>query len=123
MTKNIKIFQVTFGVMQHNMNTAVGAMAVARDISKEYIPHGPKRIPHKTAVFGDQGTFERLNNARKVAASADTPETRLQGIEPAGQEFHKRGIFNQVCIHLSVLALMCLDVKFADICLIVFRTQ
>ena len=70
-------------------------MAVARILSEKYIPH-TNGVPFKTVVFGDQGTVERLIQVRRVSSGHNTPAARLLGIEPAAQEFHKRGVYNQV---------------------------
>ena len=50
----------------------------------------------KTVVFGDQGTVERLIQAKRVAASSRRNKGRLVGIEPTPQDFHKEGVYNQV---------------------------
>jgi hypothetical protein len=84
------------GVILENLNTGNGSVAVAQHLETKYVPAHNNHV-HKLALFGDQGTFERVIQAKRVcAASIQRPHGRLEGLEPGGQEFHKRGIFNQV---------------------------
>jgi len=77
------------------MNTGPGSYKVAKTLADKYVPT-PAGEPYKTIVFGDQGTVERLIQARRVAGDEQSKQNRMIGIEPAGQDFHKRGIYNQV---------------------------
>ena len=76
-------------------------MAVARHLCEKYVPVVNGQ-PFKLVVFGDQGKVERMVQCRKAAAVHNTRETRLLGMEPAAQEFHKRGIYNQVKRNIKI---------------------
>ena len=70
-------------------------MHVALHFAEKYIPWYDER-PIETLVFGNQGTVERLVLAKRVAGRNRRNKGRLIGIEPAPQDFQKRGIFNYV---------------------------
>jgi hypothetical protein len=92
---------MNLGVILENLNTGHGSVAVARHLENTYVPTNGMEV-HKLVLFGDQGTFEQVIQAKRACAtSINIPHGRLMGLEPGGQEFHKRGIYNQVAFSLN----------------------
>ena len=87
------------GVVQENLNSGPGSVAMCQHMVDKYVPCADG-VPLKLVLFGDQGTFERMVQARRTASGRATASQRFLGLEPAGQDFHKRGIYNQVGCHL-----------------------
>ena len=75
------ILQASFGVIQQNLNTGPGSLAAAQHLHERYMSV-VNDVPHKTILFGDQLTVERMIQARRVVASEDTRTQRLLGLGP-----------------------------------------
>ena len=49
-----------------------------------------------TPCHGDQGSHERMTDAKRARNAHDTEFQRLDGLEQVPQEFHHRGVMLQV---------------------------
>lgn len=88
--------QVNLGVVEENTSSISGVANVMRHLHK-YVPRGENGL-HVIPCHGDGLSVERMGDAMKHNASADTPLTRLQGVVPVPQEFHKSMILLKVNI-------------------------
>ena len=87
---------MNIGLDLENPSTTAGSIKIACRLHKSYVPVVDEKYL-KVVVFGDQNTVERLLVAKRARAhSGLVPHGRLLGIEPCPQDFHKRGIYNQV---------------------------
>ena len=53
-------------------------------------------VAMKILCYGDGLSCERHNDAHKARANGASPGDRLEGLEPAAQEFHKKMLLMQV---------------------------
>ena len=79
---------------EQNTATIEGVTNILRLLHK-YVPLKDGK-PYVIPCHGDQLSVERMFDAMKHSAGADTPTGRLEGIIPVPQEFHKRMILLQV---------------------------
>ncbi|KAK3108451.1 hypothetical protein FSP39_008205, partial [Pinctada imbricata] len=119
--KNVAVFKemdsiVTLGVLDKNESKITDMV----DILEHYHQYVPTKdgIPVKTILYGDGLSCERVNDAQNARINAADVWDRLEGIEPAAQEWHKRAIilqtpdniedlhraFEDVCKHVFILA-------------------
>ena len=88
------VLQRNLGVIQENPSSTDGVIKILQHLSK-YIPKtGTEFLP--TVIYGDGLSCERHNDAQLARANEATPQERLENLEPASQEFHKRMLRLQV---------------------------
>lgn len=80
--------QINLGVCQENQPTAAGTIKIMEHL-QEYIPRQGDGI-FQLICFGDGLSCERHNDARMGRCSGQSMLSRLQGLQPEVQEFHKR---------------------------------
>ena len=81
--------------MPENPGSTSGAIAALRFMNK-YVPTIEGGRVKKVATNGDQGSVERHIGAQRHLAGSKGLASRLVGLEPTPQEFHKRGVYLQV---------------------------
>ena len=84
---------VNLGVFDEDPCSTQGAIGIYEKLHK-YIPV-VDNVPVKTVVFGDGLSCERGNDAQRARCNGLTPAERLEGLEPAAQEFHKEMLLLQ----------------------------
>ena len=72
------------------------------DILDHYNNYVPSRngLPVPTLLYGDGLSCERVNDAKNARINAANEWSRLEGLEPCVQEWHKRAILLQVSIDI-----------------------
>ncbi|KAK3102183.1 hypothetical protein FSP39_009426, partial [Pinctada imbricata] len=87
---------VTLGVLDKNESKITDMV----DILGHYHQYVPTKdgIPVKTILYGDGLSCERVNDAQNARINAADVWDRLEGIEPAAQEWHKRAIILQAYV-------------------------
>nr|XP_002736791.1 PREDICTED: uncharacterized protein LOC100378528 [Saccoglossus kowalevskii] len=85
---------INLGVVQENPGSSKGVLAIMKHL-KKYVPMQPDGTPYTILCNGDQQSVERMIDARISMAASEDPANRLAGLEPAPQEFHRRGIVLQ----------------------------
>jgi hypothetical protein len=85
---------MNLGVIQENPSSIAGTITILERLQK-YVPVLAD-TPIPVVVYGDALSCERHNDAHMARVTADTPLTRLEGVEPSPQEFHKRMLLLQV---------------------------
>ena len=86
--------KVTLGVIEENTSSIAGVSNILRHLHK-YIP----RIGDDLYVIpchGDGLSVERMRDAVRHNSCGDTAASRLEGIIPVPQEFHKRMLLLEV---------------------------
>lgn len=86
---------VNLGVVHENPSTAHGVSQIM-DHLQQYSPmeNGETQVP--ILCNGDGLSIERMKAAIKYRARTPTSSSRLEGLLPSPQEFHKEGILLQV---------------------------
>ena len=92
---NYTYFQINLGVFQEDPSTVAGTINILSGLHA-YVPITPDHNVLKIVCYGDGLSCERHNDAHKARANGATPADRLEGLEPAAQEFHKRMLLMQV---------------------------
>ena len=82
----LRILQFNIGVLDENPSTIAGVVNIL-DHLHQYVPTDGKQV-HTLITWGDGLSCERHNDAQNSRANAETPRARLEGLEPAAQEFH-----------------------------------
>jgi hypothetical protein len=84
---------INLGVFDEDPCSTQGAIGIYEKLQK-YVPT-INGVPHKTLVYGDGLSRERGNDAQRARANGLSHMERLQGLEPAAQEFHKEMLLLQ----------------------------
>lgn len=70
----------------------------------KYVPGTPgETAPMTTILYGDGLSCERANDAQNARLNSDNPWDRLEGLNPAIQEWHKRGLLLEVKYVYTIL--------------------
>jgi len=88
------IQQFNIGVLDENPSTIAGVVNIL-DHLHQYVPTDGRQV-YTILTWGDGLSCESHTDAQNSRANAETPLARLEGLEPAAQEFHKRMILMQV---------------------------
>ena len=88
-----KSVSINLGVSDENPSTTQGAIGIYEDLQK-YVPAIDSK-PFTSIVYGDGLSCERGNDAHRARANGLNPWERLEGCEPAAQEFHKEMLLLQ----------------------------
>jgi hypothetical protein len=89
-------FQFNIGVIEENPSTTAGVIKILDDLHR-YVPSQDGTV-YPIVTWGDGLSCERHVLAQNARANCQNDFTRLKGLEPAAQEFHKRMILLQVKI-------------------------
>jgi hypothetical protein len=81
---------VPLGVLNKDEAKVVDMIDIMENYHKLVPRRGEEPVP--TILYGDGLSCERANDARNARINADNPWARLEGIEPAIQEWHRRAI-------------------------------
>lgn len=84
---------INLGVFNEDPCSTQGAIAIYEKLHA-YVPVIDNK-PVKTIVFGDGLSCERGYDAQRARSNGLTPNERLDGLEPAAQEFHKEMLLLQ----------------------------
>ncbi|KAK3102767.1 hypothetical protein FSP39_013804 [Pinctada imbricata] len=84
---------VNLGVFNENPSSTQGAIGIYERL-QAYVPSIDGK-PYPTIVYGDGLSCERGNDAQNARANGLDEWERLEGLEPAAQEFHKEMILLQ----------------------------
>ena len=84
---------INLGIFKENPCSTQGAIGIYESLQK-YVPSIDNK-PYTTLVFGDGLSCERGNDAHKARSNGQTEWERLEGLEPAAQEFHKEMLLLQ----------------------------
>ena len=85
----ISRFQVPLGVLMKDENRS-GDMMDVMDHYHQYVPSREDGTPIPVIFFGDGLSCERAVSAKRGRLNTPTAWTRLEGLEPAVQEWHCR---------------------------------
>ena len=88
-----KTILINLGVFKEEPSTTQGAIGIYSRL-QQYVPV-VDGIPCQMVVYGDGLSCERGNDAQRARANGLDPVERLEGLEPAVQEFHKEMILLQ----------------------------
>ena len=88
-----KSILINLGVFDENPSSTQGAIGIYEKL-QQYVPSINSK-PYPTLVFGDGLSCERGNDAQKARLNGLNQWERLEGLEPAAQEFHKEMILLQ----------------------------
>ena len=84
---------INLGVFDVDPSSTQGAIAIYEHLQR-YVPSVNEK-PYTTVVFGDGLSCERGNDAHKARSNGLNSWERLEGVEPAAQEFHKEMLLLQ----------------------------
>lgn len=90
---------MNLGVIEENTSTVLGVSNILRHLHA-YVPTFMNDV-HIIPCHGDGLSVERMRDAAKHNATADTPTGRLEGVVPVPQDFHKRMLMLKVSCHCS----------------------
>ena len=92
--------QIPLGVMDKD-ETKIRDMIDVVEAYHQYVPENPRTgKPIPILLYGDGLSCERVNDAQNSRINADNAWDRLDGIQPAIQEWHRRALQLQVHILL-----------------------
>ena len=85
---------MNLGVFDEDPSTVQGAIGIYERLQK-YVPDIDGK-PYPTVLYGDGLSCFLGDSAHNARAHSATSRERLEGLEPAAQEFHKEMILLQV---------------------------
>ena len=88
-----KSILINLGVFNENPSSTAGAIGIYERL-QQYVPNINSK-PYTTLVYGDGLSCERGNDAHRARANGLNEWERLEGLEPAAQEFHKEMLLLQ----------------------------
>ena len=86
---------MSLGVTEANPASFDGMLKLMSGLH-EYVPQ-PDGYLHSLMSCGDRLVVERQLGVLRARSDGADPASRLEGLVPIPQEFHKRGIFLQAC--------------------------
>ncbi|XP_061162619.1 uncharacterized protein LOC133171838 [Saccostrea echinata] len=84
---------INLGVCQENPSTTTGTIKIMEQLH-EYVPRQGDEL-FQLICFGDGLSCERHNDAHMARSNGESMLSRLQGLQPQVQEFHKRMLLMQ----------------------------
>lgn len=87
---------LNLGVVHENPSSSDGVLQIMRHL-QTYCPDGKDdHHVHSVLCNGDGLSVERMRTAKQDVARTPSSRTRLEGLVPSPQEFHKEGILMKV---------------------------
>uniref|UniRef100_A0A8W8ILQ2 DUF6589 domain-containing protein n=1 Tax=Magallana gigas TaxID=29159 RepID=A0A8W8ILQ2_MAGGI len=86
---------INLGVCQENPSTTTGTIKIMEQLH-EYVPRQGDDL-FQLVCFGDGLSCERHNDAHMARSNGESRLSKLQGLQPQVQEFHKRMLHMQIC--------------------------
>lgn len=91
--------QIPLGVLNKD-ESKISDMIDIMDTYQQYVPAENFLTP--TILYGDGLSCERANDAQNARINGQSARDRLEGLVPAIQEWHKRGILLEVKVILNI---------------------
>lgn len=96
---------INLGVCQENPSTTTGTIKIMEQLH-EYVPRQGDDL-FQLVCFGDGLSCERHNDAHMARSNGESRLSKLQGLQPQVQEFHKRMLHMQVVLGHCYLIKQC----------------
>ena len=92
---SVNYFQINLGVINENPASIRGVATIMDELHKQVPARSPDDcIP--IVCYGDGLSIERMHDVQEARASALSVASRLEGLYPCPQDFHRRALLLQV---------------------------